>query len=90
MTITRPYEAEDNEYNKAMFKIIEHYTKKIGEEIKKVEIYTYCVVAETESGRTFISTKADGCRSRYYNVKNYLYLKERTAEKDVRIKKSEW
>ena len=73
-----------------MFSIIKRYTEKIGEEIKEVEIYTYCVRVLTESGREFISTKADGARSRYYNVRNYIYLKERTEERDVRIKKSEW
>ena len=90
MTIIRPYNAEDNEYNKEMLRVVEHYTNKIGEVITEVSIYTYSVVAKTESGRTFISTKADGCRSRYTNVRNYIYLKERTEKKDIRIKKADW
>ena len=90
MKITRPYNAEDNEYNIAMNNVLEHYTEKIGETITEKEIYTYCVWVKTESGREFQASKADGCRSAYYNVRNFIYLKELIDGKAKRIKKSEW
>lgn len=90
MTITRPYNAEDNEYNLAMSEIIEHYASKQGEVIVEKEIYKYAVYAKTETGREFIATKANGCRSGHYNIRNYIYMKEVVNGKQKRIKKEEW
>ena len=90
MKITRPHDAEDNEFNLNMNEILEHWAKRHGEVIKEKEIYTYAVKIKTESNREIIATKADGCRSGHFNVRNYIYLKERIGDKSKRIKKEEW
>lgn len=90
MTITRPHNAEDNEYNLMMGEILEHYASRHGEVIEEKEIYTYAVYVRTKSGRELIATKADGCGSRHINVRNYIYLKEIVDGKQKRIKKEEW
>ena len=90
MTITRPYNAEDNEYNIMMGEILDHYTSKHGEIIEKKEIYTFAVIVYTKSGRKLKATKANGCRSSHFNVRNYIYLKEYINGKQKRIKKEEW
>lgn len=90
MIVTRPHNAEDNEYNLAMNEIVEHWAKRNNEIIKEKEIYTFAVYIITESGREIIATKADGCRSGHFNVRNFLYLKEIVNGKHKRIKKDEW
>lgn len=90
MKITRPHNAEDNDFNKAMNEIVEHWAKRHGETIVEKEIYTYAVWILTESGRQVGAIKADGCRSGYFNVRNYIYLKEIVNGKHKRIRKEEW
>jgi hypothetical protein len=90
MKITRPHNAEDNEYNIEMNRIVEHWAERYGEVIKEKEIYTYAVWILTETGREIIATKAAGCRSGYHNVRNFIYLKEIVDGKHKRIKKDEW
>ena len=90
MTITRPYDAEDNEVNETMRRILLNYTKKIGEVITEMSIYKYCVLVATESGRKFRMSQSQGCRSAYYNVRTHLYMCEEVDGKSARIKKSEW
>ena len=90
MIITRPHNADDNDFNIEMDKILEHWAKRHGETIKEKEIYTYAVYILTDTGRELIATKADGCRSGHFNVRNYIYLKEIVDGKHKRIKKDEW
>lgn len=90
MVVTRPHNADDNEYNKAMNEILEHWANRHGEVISEKEIYTYAVSIITESGRELVATKANGCMSAHYNVRNFIYLKEIVNGKHNRIKKEEW
>ena len=90
MNITRPHDAEDNEYNIEMNKVLDHWADRHGEIIVSKEIYKYAVVAKTETGREIIATKADGCRSRHINVRNFIYMKEIKDGKHIRIKKEDW
>ena len=90
MIITRPHNSDDNDFNIEMDKILEHWATRHGETIKEKEIYTYAVYILTNTGRELIATKADGCRSGHFNVRNYIYLKEIVDGKHKRIKKDEW
>lgn len=90
MTITRPYDAENNDFNLAMDDILGHWAERHGEVISVKEIYTSAVKIRTESGREVMATKAEGSGSSHYNVRNYIYLKEKVGGKSVRIKKEEW
>lgn len=90
MTITRPYNAEDNEVNETMRKTLLSYANKISEVVAEVIIYKYSVFVLTESGRKFRMNQSQGCRSAYHNVRTHLYMCEEVDGKSTRIKKSDW
>ena len=90
MDVIRPFNAEDNEINTAQLEILKGWAKKHNEVIETVSIYGASVEIKTASGRQVIVCKAEGCRSRHYNVRNYFYMNETTGGKSKRIKKEEW
>lgn len=90
MVVLRPYNAEDNELNTEMRRIVERYLQKSNEQIIYVEIYSMAVSVRTESGREVSITKAEGCMARTTEKRNYFYMKERVNGKWKRIKKEEW
>ena len=90
MVVLRPYNAEDNELNTEMRRIVENYLKKNGEVIFSISIYEMAVNVITESGREIFVSKAMGCRARTYEKRNYFYMTEKINGKQKRIKKEEW
>lgn len=90
MVVLRPYNAEDNELNTEMRKIVESYLQKSDERITCIEIYGMAVNVKTESGREVSITKAEGCMARTVEKRNYFYMKEKVNGKWKRIKKEEW
>lgn len=90
MIVLRPYDAEDNEINMEMRRVIEEYSKKNNEIITIIEIFESTVHVKTESGREISITKADGCMANTYDKRNYFYMKEKVNDKWKRIKKEEW
>lgn len=90
MEVLRPYNAEDNEVNKACVELLTGYAKKNNEVITRMSIYGKCVNIETESGRVIYASETNGCRSSHQNVRQHLYMAEYTTGKTVRIKKENW
>ena len=89
MIITRPYEAEDNELNKEMLNILVKYLAKEKIEPSEIQIYGSAVNAICGDVEYYIS-KAEGCRARTYEKRNFFYMQKKQDGKRKRIKKEEW
>lgn len=90
MIINRPYEALDNETNKAMQKIIIRYIKKIGLEIEVMSVFTMAVIVDTACGKHFSINISDCSRLTNRNISDYFYMKTTVNGKQKRIPKNEW
>lgn len=86
----RPYQAQDNEINQEMRSILDEYLQKNNEQINEMYIYELSVKVITESNRIIVMTKAEGCRARTTQKRNYFYMREFKNGIWLRIKKSEW
>ena len=89
--IVRPYNAEDNETNQAMRKILEAYLNKINAAYDEIEIYGESVIIKTLDGKEYQMNKAQGCRmGTSYNQRIFFYMTENSTGKRIRINKKEW
>lgn len=89
MNIIRPYDAEDNEINKEMLSIMMNYLDRNNIIPEEIQIYTYSVSAICKDSK-YIMSKAEGCRAKSYDQRNYFYMSKEENGKRTRIKKSEW
>lgn len=71
---------------KTMENLATQYTKKLGEEIAEVELYTKALSWKTTSGRKFTINISE---SRTPSA-SYIYLNEVIGKKRVRIPKNQW
>lgn len=88
--IIRIADAQDNELNLEMRKILNRYTEKKGLEIEKEEIYKCAVAFYIVGGgelRCNVTDSAYACNSK---PSNYIYLKSIVNGKSKRVPKSEW
>lgn len=90
MEIIRPYNAEDNNINTEMLKILKNYVKKENTKIETIYIYTLSVTLITQDGRIITMSKAEGSRARTFEKRNYFYMQETIEGKKRRINKENW
>jgi hypothetical protein len=90
MKTVRPYEATDNELNKAMAEVLKRYTQRHGLEIKEIEIYECGVAINTEGNQRFSMNITESSYACNRQPSDYMYMKTTINGKQKRIPKSEW
>ena len=86
---TRPYGAENNDINRIQLETLVRHCNKIGDPVRKAEIYVYGVKVLTLSGREFLMNISDQ-HTAFRNAAKFIYMKEEVNGKQVRIPKENW